>query len=197
MSLQLHGDLGASAVQPGSINADDLGATAEGVAAPMRILQIPAKATTSGTFIDFSPADGSGIPSWAKEITISIAGVSTNGSSQLLIKLGAGSILSAGYASSSATTDNAVATAGLTTSAGFLASGGTASVNTWHGNMHLSLSGATRWVENFSVGYASYPASTHGGGSVNLGGVLDRIRITTVNGTDVFDAGSVSIIVKG
>ena len=35
------------------------------------------------------------------------------------------------------------------------------------------------------------------GGSIALGGVLDRIRITTVNGTDVFDAGSINILYEG
>ena len=31
-------------------------------------------------------------------------------------------------------------------------------------------------------------------GTITLGGVLDRIRITTVNGTDTFDAGSINIL---
>lgn len=31
-------------------------------------------------------------------------------------------------------------------------------------------------------------------GSITLPGTLDRIRITTVNGTDTFDAGSVNIM---
>jgi hypothetical protein len=30
-----------------------------------------------------------------------------------------------------------------------------------------------------------------------LGGTLDRIRLTTVNGTDTFDAGSVNIMYEG
>jgi hypothetical protein len=31
-------------------------------------------------------------------------------------------------------------------------------------------------------------------GGVTLSGTLDRLRITTVNGTDTFDAGSVNIL---
>jgi hypothetical protein len=31
-------------------------------------------------------------------------------------------------------------------------------------------------------------------GGVALGGALDRVRITTVNGTDTFDAGSINIL---
>jgi hypothetical protein len=30
-----------------------------------------------------------------------------------------------------------------------------------------------------------------------LSGTLDRVRITTVNGTDTFDAGSVNILYEG
>jgi len=33
-----------------------------------------------------------------------------------------------------------------------------------------------------------------GGGDVALSGTLDRVRITTVNGTDTFDAGTINII---
>jgi hypothetical protein len=33
-----------------------------------------------------------------------------------------------------------------------------------------------------------------GGGNVTLSAVLDRVRITTANGTDTFDAGSVNIL---
>ena len=33
-----------------------------------------------------------------------------------------------------------------------------------------------------------------GAGNVTLSGALDRIRLTTANGTDVFDGGSANII---
>ena len=36
-----------------------------------------------------------------------------------------------------------------------------------------------------------------GAGSVTLPSTLDRIRITTVNGTDTFDAGSINILYEG
>lgn len=36
--------------------------------------------------------------------------------------------------------------------------------------------------------------SSVGGGNITLSGALDRVRITTVNGTDTFDAGSVNIM---
>jgi len=36
-----------------------------------------------------------------------------------------------------------------------------------------------------------------GGSSISLSGTLDRVRITTVNGTDTFDAGSINILYEG
>jgi hypothetical protein len=36
-----------------------------------------------------------------------------------------------------------------------------------------------------------------GGLQVSLSGTLDRIRLTTVNGSDTFDAGSINIIYEG
>jgi hypothetical protein len=33
-----------------------------------------------------------------------------------------------------------------------------------------------------------------GSGSISLGGTLDRVRITSDNGTDTFDAGSINIL---
>jgi hypothetical protein len=32
------------------------------------------------------------------------------------------------------------------------------------------------------------------GGNITLSGTLDRVRITTINGTDTFDAGTINII---
>ena len=49
------------------------------------------------------------------------------------------------------------------------------------------------WVAS---GYASSDVTETliSGGVKTLSGVLDRIRITTVNGTDTFDLGSVNIM---
>jgi hypothetical protein len=41
------------------------------------------------------------------------------------------------------------------------------------------------------------PAILWTGGNVSLSGTLDRVRITTVNGTDTFDAGSINILYEG
>lgn len=49
------------------------------------------------------------------------------------------------------------------------------------------------WVASLSGGYETIYIAV-GGGSVTLSGVLDRVRITTANGTDTFDTGTVNIM---
>ena len=51
------------------------------------------------------------------------------------------------------------------------------------------------------TGLVSFGATATGttviGGSVTLSGTLDSVRITTANGTDTFDAGSINILYEG
>ena len=142
------------------------------------------QATTSGTSKDFT-----GIPSWVKRITVMFSGVSTNGTSQIQIQLGNGSIVTTGYNSSSwsANTNN------NTSTAGFLITGVNAAAAVYYGNALICLQTSNTWVESHSMGGVS-TYNCIGGGSIALGGTLDRVRITTVNGTDTFDAGSINIL---
>jgi hypothetical protein len=52
------------------------------------------------------------------------------------------------------------------------------------------------WVSSHTLGSGTSLTglSGFGGGSKTLSATLDRIRITTVNGTDTFDAGTINII---
>jgi hypothetical protein len=59
--------------------------------------------------------------------------------------------------------------------------------------MTLTLVSGNAWVSSHAYGDGSGAVMT-GGGNVTLGGTLDRVRITTVNGTDTFDAGSINIL---
>lgn len=144
-----------------------------------------AVASTSGTSIDFT-----GIPSWAKRVTIMFNEVSTNGASNRLIQIGSGSVQSTGYLS----TGSFISTAVNTTSS-------TAGVVMWDdsaayvlsGHMVLTNVSGNIWVASH-VGKVSTAQQAIGGGSVTLSGTLDRVRITTVNGTDTFDAGTINIL---
>jgi hypothetical protein len=73
-----------------------------------------------------------------------------------------------------------------------------------------SLAGATRsglltianvatnvWIASGTFDEANATAAGHTQGFKNLSGTLDRVRITTVNGTDTFDGGTVNIIMEG
>jgi hypothetical protein len=147
-----------------------------------------AVASTSGTSIDFT-----GIPSWVKRITVMFQGVSTNGASQLQIQIGAGSVTTSGYLSYAVQLTNAGAIAGNAVTSGFHIFNQNASA-VRNGSMVLHLVSSNNWVSNHAMGDSAAAAALTGGGSLSLGGTLDRVRVTTVNGTDTFDAGSINIL---
>jgi hypothetical protein len=142
-----------------------------------------AQATTSGTSIDFT-----GIPSWAKRITLMLNGVSTGGTSAVQIQLGAGSVTTSGYAGV------AFFTSGSNNIATGIPLGASASLaaNTRFGAVVFNNVSGNVWSAS---GNASVVVCCAGG--ITLSGTLDRIRLTTVNGTDTFDAGSVNIMYEG
>jgi len=146
-----------------------------------------AQASTSGTSINFTD-----IPSWVKRITVMFNGVSTSGSSPPQIQLGSGSIDATGYTSSGAanTGTNTIAIGASTTGAHIQS---TSAANVISGSMRFELFGSNTWVATH-VGNLSSTAVLFGSAIKTLSGTLDRIRITTVNGTDTFDAGSINIL---
>ena len=145
-----------------------------------------AVASTSGTSIDFTS-----IPSWVKRITVMFNGVSTNGTSNVQVQIGSGSITSSGYLS---TSSNISVGSGQTTNSttGFLINSASTS-DIRSGNMILTSLGSNLWICSSTL-KASTTYTVWGSGDVTLGGTLDRVRITTVNGTDTFDAGSINIL---
>jgi len=150
--------------------------------------------SSSNTVLDFES-----IPSWAKRVTVIFSGVSTNGTSQLIIQIGdSGGVEATGYESrSSYIYQGAQSTAGYTTGFGINAG---AATNALSGMAQLFNITANTWICTLMVG--SPDAGTngfipYGTGVKTLSGTLDRVRITTINGTDTFDAGSVNIMYEG
>jgi hypothetical protein len=142
-------------------------------------------ATTSGTSIDIT-----GIPAGTKQITVMLNGVSTNGTSPLIVQIGdAGGIESTGY---NVEVFNATATSHISSS--FKITLAVIDANTYGGSLILNLqeSSSFTWVaqgfiaDNSNAGFAS-------GGFKSLSATLDRVRLTTQGGTDTFDAGNISI----
>jgi hypothetical protein len=147
-----------------------------------------AAASTSGTSIDFT-----GISSTAKRITVMFNAVSTNGGSNPIVQLGSGSFTTSGYASGGIESGNT--RTAYTTGFGILSS---SAVNLLYGHMVLTNISSNAWVSSLNsviLQSGVYYAVT-GAGSISLSGALDRVRITTVNGTDAFDAGTINILVE-
>lgn len=142
--------------------------------------------TTSGTAIDFTS-----IPSWVKRITISFNGVSTNGTSNYLVRIGSGSVDATGYASAGQRI-GASSTADGTSTVGFLINIANAA-SLISGLIILTHLGANVWAA--SGVFADSPGGTTfiTCGNKTLSGALDRVRLTTAIGTDTFDAGSINI----
>lgn len=149
-----------------------------------------AVASTSGTSIDFT-----GLPSWIKRITVMFSGVSLSGTANPLIQIGAGSVTTSGYISSSAAVSGAGSTGMLSSTAGF-AMNSSGAANVVSGHMVITTLGSNVWVSSHSAKYST-TFCLFGGGDITLGGTLDRIRITTTNGTDTFDAGTINILYEG
>ena len=149
-----------------------------------------AVASTSGTSIEFT-----GIPSTAKRVTVMFSGVSTNSTATVQIQIGSSSFSTSGY-SSSTSYGGSASQFTSSTSGFYLDVANTASAsNIRSGLLTLVLINSNTWVATgTSGGTWSQVVSAISGNSPALSGALDRVRITTTNGTDTFDAGTVNIL---
>jgi hypothetical protein len=154
-----------------------------------------AVASTSGTSIDFTS-----IPSWVKRITVCYSGVSTNGTSGFKIQIGTGgSPTTSGYSSTATVVGSGTASAVETTGFAVIISGQFSAAGTMQGISTICLlnSSTNTWVFNSTVATTNLVYSGQGGGAVALSGILNMIRVTTNNGTDTFDAGTINILYEG
>ncbi|CAB4134363.1 hypothetical protein UFOVP266_51 [uncultured Caudovirales phage] len=147
-----------------------------------------AQASTSGTSIDFT-----GIPLWVKRITVMMDGVSTNGTSLVIIQLGSGSFTATGYLGSAA---SITATPGVNNySTGFTVDNATNAAAVRYIIGIFTLITGNTWVGAGNGGRSdASPSTSNFCGRITLAGTLDRVRITTVGGTDTFDAGTINLI---
>ena len=157
-------------------------------ASTAKLVLSTAQATTSGVSKEFTS-----IPSWAKRITMMFDGVSTNaGSASLvLVQLGSTTYTTSGYDSAIGAT-NGISVGGTGSTSGFavLWISGT---NTASGAATFTLMDSNTWVYTSNARYDT-SAVMYGAGRIALSGTLDRIKLLTANGTDVFDAGSINIM---
>lgn len=148
-------------------------------------------ATTSGAAVTVSNT----VPSWVKRLTLLFSGVSTSGTSPVIVQLGTG---------------GAATTSGYTGSAGGFLTGSAGSVTnpsdgfgitpdgaagyTRYGSLTLTKATGNTWVASGCGGQEDSARLWWCGGNIALAGALNFIRITTQGGADTFDAGAVSLL---
>lgn len=149
---------------------------------------LTAQNSTAGTSIDFT-----GIPSGVRRVTVMFNGMSTNGTSNILVQLGdSGGIETTGYASGAGYGTSAGQFVNST--AGFILDPSAAAAALRSGSMIISLLGSNTWTSQSCVYSSTATTSVSGGGAKALSDTLTQVRITTVNGTDTFDAGSINVL---
>lgn len=192
MKLLARGNPGATTQDILTVNASGVVDAPQGMtiagAAGQRMLLTASQATTAGTAIDFT-----GIPSWAKKVTIIFNSVSTNGSAHIVARIGAGVLAATGYDS----TGSAGTAATSATTALYLTANSAAAASSYRGVAELYNHGGNTWVLKGLAATSGNTIVSTVVGSITLGGVLDRLQILTSNGTDTFDAGSVSLLIEG
>ena len=149
-------------------------------------------ATTSGTSVVISTS----IPSWVKKITLSLTGVSTNGTGALLFQIGPSSgVVATGYLGASSLIPNASNAVTANNTSGFGISGSNEAGAVYHGvaTLVLASASANTWVYSFSGGRSDATGTCLAGGSISLAGALTDIVITNAGG-NAFDAGSVGLL---
>lgn len=187
-SLVLSGDSsGTVALAAPAVAGDNIMTLVAGTGALAPRVLSTAVASTSGTTVDFT-----NIPSWVTRITIIFSGVSTDGSSNYLIRIGSGSFATSGYNATSSAQGATSTTASATSTSGFVSYSNAASVTLSGSYVLHNISGNT-WVLSGCLAMTNTNFTVVSAGNVTISGALDRVRITTVS-ADNFDAGSINIM---
>jgi hypothetical protein len=157
---------------------------ASGVASDIYPLVIGTSVTTTGS----ASFTITGIPSWAKRVTVMFNNVSPGNALANLLQLGTSSgTVSSGYTSSSqASGGSSGSTSGFSIYSNTAASG-------YYGTMVIYRYSGNTWVQTQNLFLGG--TSIVGYGVVTLSADLDRVVLSGV--TDPFDAGSFNIMYEG
>lgn len=147
-----------------------------------------AVASTSGTSIDFT-----GLPAGLRRITVMFNGVSTSGTASLRVQIGVGSTPdTTSYVSSSTLLTSTVTSTSTTSGFDFL---GADAGYTRSGLLTITNVSGNIWVASGVLANTTTVVFTCTcGGTHTTASALGMVRITTSNGTDTFDAGSINIL---
>jgi len=147
--------------------------------------------TASYTSVNFT-----GIPSWAKRITVMFSGVSTNGTSGIRFRLMVGGVgVDTGYTASNVTLTNAVAAAPSTVTDGFPLSV-TSAGSAQHGQIVISKLSDSIYTASglFYDNLATERIAITTGRVTSIAGAVTGVSITTTGGANTFDGGTINII---
>lgn len=156
------------------------------------IARAVAQNSTSGTQIVFT-----GIPSWARRLTVVLDGVSLSGTDNLLLQIGTSSGFEttgyiAGAAMGPALNEFSARTDAFPLSVAFNALAADAK----YGALTLTNHTGNSWALSGNIYSSGYQVGNFCAGAKALSGVLDRVRIT-VSGSNTFDGGVVNVLWEG
>lgn len=146
---------------------------------------------TAQTFSGNTEFSFTGIPAAARRIMLYFYGISTSGTSPIIVQIGSGSYTTSLYQGSAAEIKGSPDVSVFTN--GFGVSQSPAATDVIFGTMTIVNLYDDYWVASFSGGNTNTNTAFLGGGGLNLSAALDRVRLTTSGGSDTFDAGVVNI----
>ena len=191
----------ATSIAAGAVGASELATDAVTTVKILNANVTPAKlsqpltldtvqTTTSGTSKDFN------IPAWARRIRVVMNGVSLSGTALIRFRLGtSGGIVNTGYLGAGSVIAATCATVSQT--AGFdIYNSAPAAAELYTGAMDISLldAAANIWVAHGVFTQTAVARTFTTAGQITLASALTTLRITTSNGTDTLDLGSVNVI---
>ena len=143
-----------------------------------------ATAITSGTAQEFTS-----LPAWLEEFDLIFVGLSTNGTAVPIVQLGrSGGYEATNYygsvGGSYETADDALH------STGFALAAANSAARIYHGRLTFTLAdkATNTWVVTGGVGQSNAAGAHFVAGHKALSATLDRVRVTTVGGSDTFDS---------
>lgn len=170
-----------------TVKISNANVTTEKLGSPYTIMTSQTVSVGVTTALDFT-----GIPSWAKRITILMDGLSLSGTDNFLVQLGdSGGFEITGY-SSAANIDASK----ITSTAGFIVGNkGAASVTTAIMTIYKFSSSTNQWIST-GVGSTAAGETSVGSGTKTLSDTLTQVRVTRT-GSNTFDAGSINVVYEG
>jgi len=156
------------------------------------VVQSTAVASTSGATITFTS-----LPSWVKRISLLLYNVSTTGTSGYKVLIGpVAGVETTTYLGEADTQDGAT-NANISTSFYVIGSGSLSAASVIQGRVELYNHSSNIWICASQLGRSDATgtgSSFYLSGSKSLAGVLTQVQLSTGNGTDTFDAGSINIL---